>query len=293
MEKVFKELEKWIGYLEKKSNKDLEHKTKNAGNKNYTIFAKLYKDYTGANLQAQAWCAMLISVCFVLAYGLEIAKKLLCGQLYSYCPYGMAAFRKKGQLHSKPKSGDIVFFIRNGVARHTGFVYKVNGNYIYTIEGNTSGASGVIANGGGVCKKSYAINENMKFGRPDYSLVEEIENKTTTKQQKAETDTKTETSKLTKAKLIKALQIEINVTCDGIVGKETLSTLPTLKNGSKGFCVKMLQRALSELHNITVTGGTDGIFGAGTEKAVKDFQKKNGLKIDGIVGKNTWKALLD
>lgn len=171
MEKVLEVLSSHVGYLEKKSNQDLDDKTKNAGSNNYTCFARDYKTYTGENYQGQAWCAMFVSCCFVSAYGLEQAKKLLGGKLYSYCPYGMAAFQNKGQLHSTPKAGDVVFFIRNGVAKHTGVVYKVSGNTIYTIEGNTSGASGVVANGGGVCKKSYTINSDMKFGRPDYSLV--------------------------------------------------------------------------------------------------------------------------
>lgn len=171
MEKVFEILNSHVGYLEKKSNQDLDHKTKNAGSNNYTCFARDYKTYTGENYQAQAWCAMFVSCCFVSAYGLEMAKKLLCGKLYSYCPYGMTAFQKKGRLYNTPKAGDIVFFLRNGVAKHTGVVFKVSGNTIYTIEGNTSGASGVVANGGGVCKKSYTVNVNMKFGRPDYSLV--------------------------------------------------------------------------------------------------------------------------
>ena len=35
----------------------------------------------------------------------------------------------------------------------------------------------------------------------------------------------------------------------------------------------------------------DGVFGAGTKKAVIAFQKKNGLKADGVVGKATYKAL--
>lgn len=190
MNKVLAVLLNWVGYLEKKSNKDLDHKTDNAGNKNYTCFARDYKEYTGANFQGQAWCAMFISCCFVAAYGLEMAKKLLCGQLYAYCPYGMKAFKDKGQLHTKPKAGDIVFFLTNGVAKHTGFVYKVAGNYIYTIEGNTSGASGVIPNGGGVCKKYYAVNSNMRFGRPDYNLVE----KQSTNSQKADTATKQDTA---------------------------------------------------------------------------------------------------
>lgn len=53
-----------------------------------------------------------------------------------------------------------------------------------------------------------------------------------------------------------------------------------LKNGSRGEDVKMLQSALHLL--------PDGIFGKMTEESVKEFQKANGLKADGIVGTATW-----
>lgn len=59
--------------------------------------------------------------------------------------------------------------------------------------------------------------------------------------------------------------------------------MTTVKNGSKGSDVKLLQEKLGLK--------ADGIFGPATEKAVKEFQKKNGLTADGIVGKNTWAAL--
>ena len=56
-----------------------------------------------------------------------------------------------------------------------------------------------------------------------------------------------------------------------------------LKKGSKGKEVKQLQEALEI--------GADGIFGSGTELAVKKFQKDNGLGADGIVGSKTWEAI--
>lgn len=43
----------WTGYLEKKSNKDLDSFTANAGKDNYTCFARDYKVHTGQNFQAQ------------------------------------------------------------------------------------------------------------------------------------------------------------------------------------------------------------------------------------------------
>lgn len=56
-----------------------------------------------------------------------------------------------------------------------------------------------------------------------------------------------------------------------------------LKLGSRGNEVKSLQEKLSLQ--------ADGIFGPLTEEAVKDFQKSNGLEVDGIVGVNTLSKL--
>lgn len=62
-----------------------------------------------------------------------------------------------------------------------------------------------------------------------------------------------------------------------------------LKQGSRGSEVKEVQRRLKQWGYYT--GSVDGIFGAGTKKAVIAFQKKNGLTADGVVGKATYKAL--
>ena len=59
--------------------------------------------------------------------------------------------------------------------------------------------------------------------------------------------------------------------------------MDTLKLGSRGTDVITLQKKLN-LHQ-------DGIFGPLTEEAVKEFQKNNGLTIDGIVGAKTWAKL--
>ncbi len=39
------------------------------------------------------------------------------------------------------------------------------------------------------------------------------------------------------------------------------------------------------------TGGLDGIFGARTQEAVRNYQRRVGLTADGIVGCNTWRSL--
>lgn len=63
---------------------------------------------------------------------------------------------------------------------------------------------------------------------------------------------------------------------------------PTLRRGDKGEAVKELQTMLAS-HGSALT--IDGIFGSGTLSAVKAFQKRMGLVVDGVVGPKTWKAL--
>ena len=65
--------------------------------------------------------------------------------------------------------------------------------------------------------------------------------------------------------------------------------LPTLRKGDRGDNVKLLQSALSEAGYDC--GSVDGIFGAKTRSAVKAYQKGHGLKVDGIVGTQTWTSL--
>lgn len=66
--------------------------------------------------------------------------------------------------------------------------------------------------------------------------------------------------------------------------------LNTLRKGSKGQEVKTLQRLLNSMGY--ACGAVDGIFGDKTSVAVKAFQKAERLDADGIVGKDTWTALL-
>ena len=63
----------------------------------------------------------------------------------------------------------------------------------------------------------------------------------------------------------------------------------TLRQGSQGNDVKEVQRRLKNWGYYS--GAVDGVFGAGTKKAVIAFQKKNGLTADGVVGKATYQAL--
>lgn len=169
-----------VGYLEKASNSQLDSKTANAGSNNYT---KYWRDVK-PSYQGQPWCAGFVSWCFMKAFGQEKAKELLKHWPYVYCPTLGNLFTR----NANPKIGDIVIFYHNGTFTHTGIVTAVIGDRFYTIEGNTSGASGIIANGGGVCAKSY-LNSQMpgtKFCTPNYSLVKNttsVSDSDTTKKQ--------------------------------------------------------------------------------------------------------------
>ena len=59
----------------------------------------------------------------------------------------------------------------------------------------------------------------------------------------------------------------------------------TLRRGSRGSEVTRLQNALKDLGFYTMK--VDGIYGAGTQKAVKAYQRKNGLSADGVAGPKT------
>jgi peptidoglycan hydrolase-like protein with peptidoglycan-binding domain len=86
------------------------------------------------------------------------------------------------------------------------------------------------------------------------------------------------------------------------VPTRTPTTCPaTIESGSTGSLVISLQSKLNALYaqkafpdspyHFTYPLAKDGIFGPQTENAVKDFQTKKGIAVDGIVGPVTWHNL--
>ena len=126
---------------------------------------------------------------------------------------------------------------------------------------------------------------------------------------------------------VKAFQKQFNLTADGVVGRSTwykisyiyvsvkdLAELTsegetasgtlsdgtwngtTLRQGSTGAAVEQLQfwlNTLAQYESALPSVAVDGIFGSGTAAAVRAFQRRYGLTVDGVVGSTTWKQLYD
>ena len=251
-----------VGYLEKRSNAQLDDKTANAGSNNWNKYARdidnKYPEFYNGKKNGFSWCDIFVDWCFIECFGYEKALKMLYQPTKSTgagCSYSAGFYRAHGAFYRKPQVGDQVFFGDYGNEGHTGIVVAVNGNIITTVEGNTSGGYGVDANGDGVYLKKYNTSTQYipGFGRPNWGVVS-----------------------------------------SNAGNEEVTDTVnyPIIKLGSKGSDVKKAQQLLIAKGYSCGTAGADGDFGAGTYNAVKKFQADNGLEADGIVGANTWAALL-
>ena len=250
-----------IGYHEKASNSDLDSKTANSGNKNYTKYARdLYKaGYYNGNKQSFDWCDTFTDWCFYQLCGRnkDKAEYLECqtGNYGAGCGYSLKYYKAAGRFDKNPKVGDQIFFKYSNddsTADHTGIVVRVTDKLVETIEGNS---------GNEVKRKCYQRNDKtiIGYGHPRYDAEPE---KTVTKE-----------------------------------AKNVIIEMPILRKGSSGNAVKTLQRLLRQLEYVNADGKTyitvDGSFGSNTEAAVRRYQKNRGAKNpDGIVGEWTWNKLL-
>ena len=67
-----------------------------------------------------------------------------------------------------------------------------------------------------------------------------------------------------------------------------------LRQGSRGSAVERVQfwlNTIAQYDDNIPTLTVDGIFGTGTTAAVRAFQRRHGLTVDGVVGKTTWDAI--
>lgn len=278
-----------LGYIEKRSNAQLEDKTANAGSGNYTKYAaeidEKYPNFYNGPKNGFAWCDVFVDDGFINVFGYETALKLLCTKEKSSgagCKFSADYFRAAGQFYrNNPKVGDPIFFGPYGNEHHTGLVVGVTNESVITIEGNTSDEYGVVDNGGMVCEKVYPLNYHSisGYGRPDYSLVEKI-------YYNAAVEDKPVVEEKPVEKVEPAAPVEKEV------GNEVNVTLSTLKQGDRGAQVKAMQSLIIGAGYTCGSAGADGDFGSGTLYGLKLFQKAKRLTVDGICGVNTWTKLL-
>ena len=298
-----------IGYLEKASNSQLDSKTANAGYNNFTKYARDLDNIPGffnGPKNGYPWCTSFYCWLFVKSFGVEQARKMLylpVNSLAAGCTYAVDYYRKNGAFYSVPKAGDQIFFKdARGNIVHTGLVEKVTATTVYTIEGNTSTTAGVVANGGGVCRKSYNISYSRIFGygRPKYDseskpvvqplnrimTVADIQN-WLNKNYGAGLVVDNDYGTLTKKAIVKAVQKNIGTSADGEFGVLSKAAWKNVKRGSKGEIAKLVQAMLICRGYSCGNCGVDGDFGASSVIALKRFQSANRLVADGIAGKAT------
>lgn len=254
-----------VGYHEKASNAELDSNTANSGDQNWNKYArdldKLSGFYNGRK-NGYAWCDIFVDWAFVQTYGRAAAQYLLCqpdNSAGAGCSFSAGYFRNKGQFYTKdPHPGDQIFFGTGpDNVWHTGLVISVNATYVYTVEGNTTDS---------VARRTYRLNDSSiyGYGRPNWGTPIDISPKPT--------------------KPVKMCSPKI----------------PMLEKGDESGYVKALQILLGE-RGFTYGGEIgadgeetpDGQFGSATEASVKEFQKKTHLEVDGVVGAETWAALLN
>lgn len=169
-------------YTEKDSLTDLNDKTKNAGDDNYTKYSQEV-DALGvfsAQVQGQPWCATWVTDGFINTYGVDKGLDMLCqpskNSNAACCGDAAEYYQKAGRWYTSPQVGDQVFFKTTKYQyAHTGIVTEVTSTEVTTIEGNTSSEKGVISNGGAVTKKHYPVGYSgfKGFGRPKYEAKQE------------------------------------------------------------------------------------------------------------------------
>ena len=165
-------------YLEKKSNAYLDDFKKNAGYNNYTKFARDVDSWGQPGCQGQPWCAEYQFWKLAKVLGITKALQIMGGGFYN-CVSITNWAKKNGTWHSAPKDGALVIF-RDG--SHIGSVRSYSNTYIYTNEGNTSSAAGVIANGGSCRNKRYLRSDPVIDG---YIWITWEDEKTSTETWKA------------------------------------------------------------------------------------------------------------
>lgn len=147
-------------YLEKATLAYLDDFQRNAGYNNYTKFARDVNSWGQPGCQGQSWCAVYQFWKLVKVFGLKKALQIMGGGFYN-CQSVTRHAKENGSWKKTPKKGALIIF-RNGA--HIGSVRTYDTKYVYTNEGNTSSAAGVVANGGACRNKKYKLTDSAIDG---------------------------------------------------------------------------------------------------------------------------------
>ncbi len=248
------------------------------------------------------------------------------------CSNSANYYKRNGAFYTSPEVGDQIFFGDYGNEGHTGIVVAVNGSIVTTVEGNTFGGSGINANGDGVYQKVYDLNQTYipGFGRPNWGALS-LTNGAITPSKHPELSKGMSGSDVKKAQelLIKkgyscgrwgadgdfgdgtynaviAIQRDCGFKETGVIDDAVWAVLldeplPGDENQMKYWPPRMIcegmsgadvavAQALLAAHGAELA--VSSVFDAKTKNRTMEFQNGVGLHADGIIGNNTWTALL-
>lgn len=246
------------------------------GADNYNKYAPLWTAAGGWNAQNQPWCDVFVDVCFIEAFGLDLAAKLTYqpkGGFSALCSQSAQYYKNNGAYFYSPEVGDQIFFNSGGGINHTGIVTQVSGGVVYTVEGNSSDM---------VARRQYATGSSYinGYGRPNWGIFSSSSTEPVTGGEN------TTVNQPSSSKPVAAPAVE---TCTFSV------TMPVIKYGDKDDGkdgpVHIMQRRLIAHGCSCGWWGADGDYGNGTKGALLKFQQENKLEQDGVCGKLTWTAL--
>lgn len=252
-----------IGYIEHKSNSQLDNPTANTGSGNWTKYARDLHTagYYNGNKNGFAWCNVFADWCFYTAAGNDKAEaqRISCqsGVYGAVCTYSARYYKQAGRWGTQPKVGAQIYFGTADSYSHTGIVESYDSEKVYTIEGNADNR---------VKRNSYKLS-NAKIQGYGYPLYDD-EAEPAPVPEPTPTPTPAPKQDLT----------------------ITSVNLFVLRKGSKHDAVRTLQRLLN------ANGAqleTDGEYGTLTKQAVTDYQKAHALQVDGVCGRETWQALIN
>ena len=122
------------------------------------------------------WCCCFVAWLFEHTWGKATAQKMLYlpeWSLGAACPFVADYYINNKAWYAVPQVGDQILFGDRRDEDHTGIVWKVTANYVYTIEGNAGGGNGKVM------KRQYAQTNGWisGYGRPNWSVVASVEPK--------------------------------------------------------------------------------------------------------------------